>query len=280
MKSKTQKDNIREMLEAERFGNADTAWGDFKRKLGDEFLAVKTPKLQMTPAPRAPGVLFRWLAPAFALFVIAAGFTIWHVRQKGAGEAVVVKSVQPGKHSKAQAFHKGDVFKSGRREIRFLQGNAELTQSGGQIIIEATSLVADFRLREKVDMQIRHPLVSVAITGTQFIFDAAAKGGTIRLSEGSLAIEYHAPAAKSERITLKAPAQFSFSEKKFQVAGLNVPGPAADKVLYRYDLASGETFFAHQLTTNSKYHRVDVLGGKEQIIPVETIVRVEATENP
>jgi hypothetical protein len=282
MKSKKQKENIREMLRAESLGNAKSSWGDFKRKLSDEFLTTKIPRLELTPTfakGRGQGVGFRWLVPAFALFLIAGGFMIWHLQQKSLTGSPIVSSVHPGQVTK-RAFRKGDVFKLERREIRFLQGNAELTQDGEKIILETASLTADFRLGQKVDMQIRHPLVSVAITGTQFIFTATAKRGNIRLNEGSLAIEYNGPTAKPEKITLKAPAAFTFSERKYEISVLKAAPVPGDKLLYRYDLVNGETFFAHQIRIDAKYHRVGVLGGSEQIIPVENILRVVAAENP
>ena len=47
-------------------------------------------------------------------------------------------------------------------EILLIGGNAQLTEDAGKVRIAATTLTADFRLREGVDMQIEHPLVTVA----------------------------------------------------------------------------------------------------------------------
>lgn len=273
MKSRAQKENIREMLRAESPGDTQSPWGDFKRKLSDEFLSTKIPPLEITTPPRNK---VRWLVPAFTVFLIAVGIFFWRTQSGTEANTMLARS---GSQGAVREFKKGDVFTSERREIRFLKGSAAMTQEAERIRIDTTALTADFRLQQKVDMQIRHPLITVTITGTRFIFDATAKAGIIRLSEGSLAIQFHGAAGKPDNISLKAPAEFTFSDRKYRSSDVRPILPSGDKLLYRYDLVNGESFFAHQLKIDSKIHRVHLLGGSEQIIPVENIVRVVPAEN-
>lgn len=275
MKSKSQKANIREMLRAESLGDTKLPWGDFKRKLSDEFLAAEVPTLNIAPPPRARKY-YRWLVPAFAMSLVIGGLFIWRLDSEMSGNTRIAGTVFP-RGAQKREFKKGDIFKSERREIRFLEGGAEITRDGEKIRIETTALTADFRLKQKVDMQIRHPLVTVIITGTEFIFAATPKGGTIRLSEGSLVIEHHG--ASEKKILLGAPAEFAFTASRHSVAPLKA-GVSQEKILYRYDLVNGETFFAYQVKVGAENHRVHLLGGSEQTIPVENILHVVAAENP
>lgn len=271
MKTPEQKARIREMLRAEA-GEKNPVWDAFRRQLGNEAQAASVPPLEIKHAPRS-GFATRWLAPVAALLVLGIGLLVWRLAFSGSVNPPVAKK-ETVQQVIARQLGKGDVFVSGKREIRFFGGNATLSENQGRIEITASELKAAFRLRQKTDMKIEHPLVSVTITGTEFIFNAARGRGAIELTEGSLAVTLK---REAKRVVLKAPARLEFSETGHQ---LKEEKPAPGKILYRYDLANGESFFAHPMRRGPTSHTVEVLGGKTEEILLEDIVRFEPVEKP
>lgn len=271
MKTPEQKERIREMMRADA-GEKNPVWDAFRRQLGNEAQAVSVPPLEIRHAPRSR-LTTRWLAPVAAVLVLGVGLLVWRLAFSGSVNPPVAQNetVQP---VPARQLGKGDVFISEKREILFFGGNATLRENQGRIEIAASELKAAFRLRQKTDMKIEHPLVSVAITGTEFIFDAARGHGVIELTEGSLAVTLK---REAKSVTLRAPARLEFSETGHK---LKAEKPSPGKILYRYDLANGESFFAHPVRHGKASHTVEVLGGKTEEIPLEDIVRFEPVEKP
>lgn len=271
MKTPEQKARIREMLRAEA-GEKNPVWDAFRRQLGNEAQAASIPPLEIKHAQRSR-LAPRWLASVAAVLVLGIGLLVWRLAFSGGVNPPIAK-INTLPPVTVRQLGKGDVFVSGKREIRFFGGNATLSENHGRIEIAASELKAAFRLRQKTDMKIEHPLVSVAITGTEFIFDASRGRGVIELTEGSLAVTLK---REAKRVLLKAPARLEFSETGHKLKEENsVPG----KILYRYDLTNGESFFAHPVRRGASSHTVEVLGGKTEEIRLEDIVRFEPVEKP
>jgi hypothetical protein len=274
MSTAKRKQRIREMLAAEglvsgKAARASRPWEDFKKQVRGEFSTATPPRLEIQKPARAAGFWLWRLAPAFALLVFGVGL---YLRQNPPAEQInppVVKATE-------RAFKRGDVYKSEKREIRFLGGNATLQEEGGKIRIAANTLKADFRLRQKVDMQIEHPLVTVTITGTEFTLDTSRKRGSINLTEGRLRIAVKSSPG-AEPVLLVAPTRFEFNETSHQIKKAK---PKVDRLLYRYELHNGEVFFAHQVSLDTRVHKVEILGGKVTQIAVEDILRLAPVELP
>lgn len=277
MKNTERKARIREMLKAEGLltqgktaPNAD--WTRFRRELnlsGDGL----PPQLEILP-PRKSS-LTRWLLPVAALAVAGIVFFAWR-SQQGKPVAPVVAKENIAPNTAARKLAKGEVYRAGKREIRLIAGSATLTEVAGKMRIAATSLTADFKLGERVDMQIEHPLVRVTITGTEFLFSATEKGGSINLRHGSLAIDLKQ--ANAGPIKMKAPAKLVFTAKSHELISPERTPRTDGKALMRYELLNGETFFAYQLKVDPQEHKVQLLGGKAQTVAVREIASVSPAE--
>ncbi len=273
MSSAERKRRIREMLAAEglvrgKAPQASKPWDDFKKQIRGEFSAAKPPRLQIQKPARTSGFWAWRLTPVFALLIFAV---VLYLRQSDPVKQPDVPVVKA-----ERSFRQGDVYKTEKREIRFLSGAATLKEEGGKIRILTSKLKADFRLRQKVDMQIEHPLVTVTITGTEFTFDTSAKRGSINLTEGRLRIDMKSSPG-AEPVLLVAPARFEFSETSHQIKKAQAK---AERLLYRYELQNGEVFFAHPISRDARIHKVEILGGKVAQIATEDIVRFAPVEAP
>lgn len=282
MKDPQRKTRIREMLNAEglagqRAAEKNPRWTAFKNLLGAEIAAKNIPELEITDLPKAVTNTRRWLVPAAALVLAGTIFYAWYLNGVPREIPASTKAIAPIKIA-SRPYKTGDVFRSGKREIRFLGGNATLSESDEKIRIETTALRADFRLGEKVDMQIRHPLIVVTVTGTSFVFDAKATGGSINLDHGSLAVDLLHPTRATKTITLKAPAELVFSKETHTVTALPLKKWHAEKPLFRYEMRNGETFYAHQLSIDALSHKVELLGGKTQVVAVADIMQVAPSD--
>ena len=272
------KARIREMLKAEGLLPQDktkpnASWNRFKKEFYTN-ADTGIPRLEILP-PREKK-LVRWLLPVAALALAGIVFFLWQMQQ---GQPAIPQIVQndTAPSTAARTYRKGDVYRSGKKEILLIGGNAQLTEDAGKVRIAATTLTADFRLREGVDMQIEHPLVTVTITGTEFLFSATGKGGSIDLRHGSLAIEFKGK-DRPERVQLKAPAKLLFTATSHEVRKSDSSQRTDDKPLFRYELLNGETFFAYQLQTGPLEHRVQLLGGGTQVLAVRDITSVSLAE--
>lgn len=277
MKNTERKARIREMLKAEGLiapdkvaPNAD--WNRFKRELNSNIDQIP-PQLEILP-PRKKNVA-RWFIPIAALAIVGVVFFLWQIQQQPLTPQAVQK--ETASNTALRTLGKGEVYRSGKREIRLIAGSANLKETAGKVRIAATSLTADFRLGERVDMQIEHPLITVTITGTEFLFSATGKGGSIDLRHGSLAIEFKGK-GKPERVLMKAPAKLLFTAKSHHVKKSDMPQRADGKLLYRYELLNGETFFAYQLQAGTHEHKVQLLGGRAQTVAVRDIASVLPAE--
>lgn len=278
MKNAERKTRIREMLSAEGLlpqakTKPNASWNRFKKEFHTS-ADTAIPRLEILP-PREKK-LVRWLLPVAALAIAGVVFFLWQMRQEQPAMSQVVQN-DTAPRTAGSTYRKGDVYRSGQKEILLIAGNAQLTEDAGKVRIAATTLTADFRLRERVDMQIEHPLVTVTITGTEFLFSATGKGGSIDLRHGSLAIEFKGKDS-SERVQLKAPAKLLFTAKSHQVKKSDSYQPTDDKRLFRYELLNGETFFAYQLQAGAVEHRVQLLGGGTQTLAVRDIASVSLAE--
>ncbi len=277
MTNTERKARIREMLKAEGLltqgkSAPNDDWIRFKRGLNPK-ADIMPPQLEILP-PRKKQMA-RWLLPIAALAMAGVVFFLWQIQQRQpAIPQVVQKYAMP--NTAARMLGKGEVYRAGKREIRLLAGQANLTEAAGKVRIAATTLTADFRLNERVDMQIEHPLITVTITGTEFMFSATALGGSIDLRHGSLEIDLKH--AGGGRIQLKAPARLMFNAKSHAVKTAEKSARTDGKSLYRYELMNGETFFAYQLQVGAVEHRVQLLGGNAQTIPVRDIASVSPAE--
>lgn len=270
MKSSGKKARIREMLAAESGKTPHTDWARFKQQIRREVVSNEIPQLEI--ADQKTTSIMKWL-PAIAA-VIVAGVVLFSLREpaheKTNNELLTQKSeavVAP------RTMQRGDVYRSGRREIHFLSGAAQFKAHDNRLFIEATNLKADFKLNQKTDLTIQHPLITVTVTGTQFVFDATASGGRIRLTQGSLRINLKNPTMPNP-VLLTAPVLFEFADKTHHTKPIAQKKTALDKPLYRYELTNGEVLYAEQLATNEQIHRVQLLGGKEQVIAVGDIASV------
>lgn len=250
--------------------NAD--WTRFKRELNSSAEGIP-PQLEILPPRKSP--VTRWLLPVAALAIVGVVFFLWQIQQQPLTPQVVQKDT--ARSTAARTLGKGEVYRAGKQEIRFIAGSANLTEVAGKVRIAATSLTADFKLGERVDMQIEHPLITVTITGTEFLFSANGKGGSIDLRQGALAIEFKGK-DKTERLLMKAPAKLFFTAKSHQVKKSDMPQRADGKPLYRYELVNGETFFAYQLQAGTHEHKVQLLGGSAQTVVVRDIASVSPAE--
>ncbi len=278
MKNSERKARIREMLHAEGLltrgepaANAD--WGRFKREFNSGAGDI-TPQLEILP-PRKSRVV-RWLLPVAALAVAGIVFYTWRLQHAKPLDSQMVQNDTAPKTT-AVALARGDIYRSGKREIRLIAGNARLTDISGKMRIDATTLTADFRLGERVDMQIEHPLITVTITGTEFLFVATGKGGTIDLRHGSLAIDFKGEHG-AKTMQLKAPAKLLFTADSHQVKKSRGPAAPDGKPLFRYELTNGETFYAYQIQASALEHRVQLLGGGKQTLAVADIASVSVAE--
>ena len=277
MKNSGRKARIREMLNAEGLLTQDkttpnASWNRFKREFQTD-ATTHTPQLEILP-PREKS-LARYLLPVAALVVAGVVFFLWRWQTQQATLPTVAQAEVVPKTA-ARTFSKGDVYRSGKREILLMAGDAQLTETAGKVRIAATTLTADFRLRERVDMQIEHPLITVTITGTEFLFAVTPKGGSIDLRHGSLAIDLKQE--HSGRIRLRAPAKLVFTVKSHEVISPDKSGRSDSKPLYRYELLNGETFFAYQVQVSPPEHRVQLLGGGAQTVAVRDIASVSLAE--
>lgn len=278
MKNTERNARIREMLKAEGLltpdkGAPNAEWTRFKRELNSSADGIP-PQLEILPPRKSP--VTRWLLPVAALAVVGMVFFLWQMQQgQPATPQVVKKDNAPD--TAARTLGKGEVYRSGKREIRLIAGSANLKETAGKVRIAATNLTADFRLGERVDMQIEHPLIAVTITGTEFLFSATGKGGSIDLRHGSLAIEFKGKDS-AERLQLKAPAKLLFTAKSHQIKNTDLLQRADGKPLYRYELVNGETFFAYQLQAGALEHKVQLLGGGTQTLTVRDIASVSLAE--
>ena len=275
MKNAERKDRIREMLNAEGLltqGKAkpNASWNRFKKEFYTN-ADTGIPRLEILPLREKK--LVRWLLPVAALAIAGVVFFLWQMRQEQPASPQVGQN-DTAPRTAASIYRKGDVYRSGKKEILLIAGNAQLTEDAGKVRIAATTLTADFRLRERVDMQIEHPLVTVTITGTEFLFSATGKGGSIDLKHGSLAIELKG----KDRVQLKAPAKLLFTATSHEVRKSDSSQRTDDKPLFRYELLNGETFFAYQLQTGPLEHRVQLLGGGTQVLAVRDITSVSLAE--
>jgi hypothetical protein len=275
MKNAERKARIRELLKAEgldtdREIRSIKAWDDFKKQVKQEFLSAKSPRLEIY---RERQSFFRlWqLAPAFALVLLGMFLFFRQSATVKQENPAIVESKIPVK-----SFKQGDVFVSGKREIRFFSGSAMLTQTEDRIRIQTSELKANFKLRQKVDMQIEHPLVTVTITGTEFTLDTSAKRGSINLTEGRLRVDLKSSLA-AKPVFLVAPIRFEFSETFHQIKKAD---RKEDRPLYRYELQNGEVLFAHRISSDARTHKVEILGGKVQQIATEDILRFGPVEKP
>lgn len=278
MKNAERKTRIREMLNAEGLlpqgkPKPNASWNRFRKEFHTN-ADTGIPGLEILP-PRKKK-LVRWLMPVAALLIAGIVFFLWQLRQGQPATPQVAQNDSAPRNA-ATTYHKGDVYRSGKKEILLIAGNAQLTEDAGKVRIAATTLTADFRLRERVDMQIQHPLITVTITGTEFLFSATGKGGSIDLRHGSLAIDFKGKDS-SERVQLKAPAKLLFTAKSHQVKKYDSSQPAGDKPLFRYELLNGETFFAYQLQAGPLEHKVQLLGGGTQTLAVRDIASVSLAE--
>ena len=276
MKSPKQKARIREMLRADA-GEKNASWAAFKQQVAREFEAEKAPPLEIAGGSRRTGrprFAFAWLAPAFAVFLFGIGFILLRHIHIAHEKPVVARVDNPAKAT-PRTMRRGDVYKAEKREIRFLRGNATLTENNDAITVAATNLKADFRLRQKVNMRIEHPLVAVTITGTEFTIDTVAKGGKINLTEGRLRIDLKSEGG--EPVLLVAPIRFEFSGKSHS---LKKAEPKTDKLLYRYELQNGEVFFGHPVRSDESSHTIEVLGGKVETIAASDLLRFAPVEKP
>lgn len=278
MKNNERKARIREMLKAEGLLPQDktkpnASWNRFKKEFYTN-ADTGIPRLEILPLREKK--LVRWLLPVAALAIAGVVFFLWQMRQEQPASPQVGQN-DTAPRTAASIYRKGDVYRSGKKEILLIAGNAQLTEDAGKVRIAATTLTADFRLRERVDMQIEHPLVTVTITGTEFLFSATGKGGTIDLRHGSLAIEFKGKDS-TERLQLKAPAKLLFTAKSHEVKKSDSSQRTDDKPLFRYELLNGETFFAYQLQTGPLEHRVQLLGGSAQVLAVRDIASVSPAE--
>lgn len=98
-----------------------------------------TPQLEILP-PREKS-LARYLLPVAALVwrgVLALADAAGNIADGRTGRGCSQKTA-------ARTFSKGDVYRSGKREIRTMAGDAQLTETAGKVRIAATTLTADFR---------------------------------------------------------------------------------------------------------------------------------------
>lgn len=242
------------------------------------FKAAFAPPL--TPQPvvelkyRRARKLYRALPwAAAALLGLASAF--WWIQNK---TPVSESSTIVRASSASTKFSRGEIYRHGKKEIRLMAGDAQISEASGTILVAAQTLKADFRLHEKTSMRIEHPLVSVAITGTEFIFDASPGHGTIVLRHGSLSVIFRNPQQGEDTLRMTAPAKLTFTQTRHTLDTKVVATDTSDKPLFRYELSDGETFYAFQLATSRELHRVHLLGGKEQVVRVGDIVRVTQME--
>lgn len=278
MKDAERKARIRAMLQAEGLGGAqkapaDKAWGEFRQRLRDELQSEKPPRLAIRS--NRPGFFRLWqLVPAFALLLLGMLFYFRNGNvAKNDAPVVAEKKNLPAKT--IRTMKKGDVFVAEKRRIRFSGGDAKLSEEQGRYVLEATELRADFRLKQKTDLKIEHPLIRVTVTGTEFSVDATAAGGSLNLTEGSLRIDLKTDAAAP--VLLTAPARFEFGGKFHRV---KKTGLQKDRILYRYEMKSGEVFFAHQIGRPGETHKLELLGGKTEVIRTEDILRFAPVAEP
>lgn len=271
--SKTdRKERIRAMLDAEKGRLDDQNWNAFRHEMRKGIEMGEIPELHI--AQRRPWLSY--LAPIAAACVIAIGLFYWHLGQSRTTQPTFTEEVK--KTSANLALRPGEAYRKGKREIRLLAGQATLSELNQRFHITGRELRADFLLREKTDLVIEHPLVTVQVTGTQFLFDARATRGRIDLREGRLRVKYHGRQGKEKEVLLVAPAKFIFSERGYTESDEKKTGLEQDKPLFRYELVSGEVFYAEQLSLSPTEHRVQLLGGKEQTIRVADITSVTRTQ--
>lgn len=120
MKTPEQKARIREMLRAEA-GEQNPVWDAFRRRLGNEAQAVSVPPLEIKQTPRSR-LSIRWLAPVAAIVVLGVGIVLWRLAFSGSVNPPVAKN-ETVQQVTVRQLGKGDVFVSGKREIRFFGGS-------------------------------------------------------------------------------------------------------------------------------------------------------------
>lgn len=276
MKDAERKARIRAMLAAEDLAtghdrNIAAAWQKFKTQAVAEAEPVEIPPLRIVRRKfwhEKPQIF----AAAALLFVVGAVY-LFNAGFRNNQTPPVAGSAATAVASR-QHLARGAVFRQERRQITVLSGAADLAQAAdGRFEIQTTALQARFRLNQPTDLVIRHPLLTVTVTGTEFIFAADANTGSVRLTEGKLRIRYR---GASTDTLLVAPAMYRFTETAGWQQTQNET--ANDRKLLRYDLVSGETFFAWQISAGTKTHEVQLLGGKKRTIPVEEIFRAEIAE--
>lgn len=246
------------------------------RRFKAAFAPPRTPQPVVELKYRRARKFYRALPWAAAALVLV-GFSIafWFIQSES---RTAEKSTIARTNIAPKKFSHGEIYRHGKKEIRFMAGDAQISETRGTIRVAAETLKADFRLHEKTDMRIEHPLVSVAITGTEFVFDASPARGTIVLRHGSLSITFRNPQQGEDTLRMTAPAKLDFTQTRHTLDRKVVATDTSDKPLFRYELADGETFYAFQLATSRERHRVHLLGGKEQIVRVGDIVRVTQME--
>lgn len=278
MKNAERKARIRAMLHAEGLASGETkssekGWSDFRKQIREELHAEKLPQLVIR---RDYHSLFRrWqLVPVFALLLLGILFYFRNAGITKNAAPAIAENQNPAKKT-IRNMKKGDVFAAEKRRIRFSGGEAKLTEDEGRYLVETSELKADFRLKQKTDLKIEHPLIRVTVTGTEFSVDAKATGGSLNLREGSLRIDLKTETQQS--VVLTAPARFEFSGKAHRVKKTET---LKDKTLYRYELKSGEVFFAHLLARSDATHTIELLGGKTEVVPVAEILRFAPVAEP
>ena len=276
MKNTERRALIREMLNAEGLltqgsQKPSASWNRFKREFGTD-ANIHTPQIEILPPKQSA---LRWLAPIAAVVIAGVVFFLWRLQTGQQVNPVVVQNDALPKTA-ATTLRKGEVYRSGKKQIRLIAGNATLAETDGKVRIAATTLTADFTLRERFDMQIEHPLLTVTITGTEFLFAVTPRGGSIDLRHGSLAIDLKEP--RAERVQLRAPAKLVFTAASHQLFVPEKSESNTGKQLYRYELLNGETFFAYQLQVGALEHKVQLLGGKTQTVIVREIGSVSLVE--
>lgn len=279
MKTPRQKSLIREMLRAEglRKPTADAPdladWQRFKAEMRTQMQEQTVPEL-LLHAPRKTPVWVWRLAPVAAFLIMGLIFQFWyHFPQNKDGSRQADTNVEV---TAKKPMREGDVWKHGKNRIDFTSGHAQLTMTdAAEIEIETVILSANFSLPERVKLQIRHPLVLVTVTGTEFALQASENGGSIDLRKGSLRIR-HSSAHNETR--LKAPGRFVFSETSYKVI-TREKSRAHQSARFHYQLMTGEMLYARQLHTDERIHRIELSDGSVRTLRVNEIAGIQPADD-
>lgn len=254
MKTPEQKARIREMLRADA-GEENPQWRKFTAFLKTQLAENETPPKLCYRNQQLSA--WRFALPALAALLVVAVFIFTHYFTGRNGITPPPSEKLAGSNSTGtkKLLRKGELYATQGREIRLLRGEVVLQEKDNRIAIAAEELKATFRLRKKTDLKIEHPLIHVTVTGTVFTLAADRQQGALELIEGSLLVALRHP---HKELALKAPARLAFNHKGYT---LHAVKPSKDKILYRYDLANGESFFAYPVREEGGRHVVELLGG-------------------